>query len=125
MGLRGRLRCRSKRPLCTIITKAHFLASLGVFTVATDLGDAPAMYLAASETVNAPIARVGLATVGISPGTVVGGEIKHGATMVGFHREFLVPGTFPPIMPRVPVWAYSNVQGLEVGRLACGLCVPR
>nr|WP_185496858.1 metallophosphatase family protein [Paraburkholderia bannensis] len=76
------------------INKGQFAASVGALAAATDLGDVLGTYLAASGSVNAQLRDAGIATVGISHGTVVGCETEHGVTMAGFDHEFSLSALF-------------------------------
>lgn len=76
------------------INKGQFAASVGALAAATDLGDVLGTYLAASGTVNAQLREAGIATVGISHGTVAGCETEHGVTMAGFDHEFSLSALF-------------------------------
>lgn len=76
------------------VNKGQFAASVGALAAATDLGDVLATYLAASGKVNAQLREAGIATVGISHGTVNGCETEHGVTMAGFDHEFSLSALF-------------------------------
>ncbi|WP_028218888.1 metallophosphoesterase family protein [Paraburkholderia oxyphila] len=76
------------------VNKGQFAVSVGALAAATDLGDVLAMYLAASGQVNARLREAGIATVGISHGTVVGCETEHGVTMAGLDHEFSLSALF-------------------------------
>lgn len=76
------------------VNKGQFAASVGALAAATDLGDVLAAYLAASGKVNAQLREAGIATVGISHGTVNGCETEHGVTMAGFDHEFSLSALF-------------------------------
>ncbi|WP_434667855.1 metallophosphatase family protein [Paraburkholderia sp. A3BS-1L] len=76
------------------VNKGQFAASVGALAAATDLGDVLATYLAASGKVNARLRESGIATVGISHGTVVGCETEHGVTMAGLDHEFSLSALF-------------------------------
>ena len=76
------------------VNKGQFAASVGALAAATDLGDVLSTYLAASGQVNARLREAGIATVGISHGTVVGCETEHGVTMAGFDHEFSLSALF-------------------------------
>lgn len=76
------------------VNKGQFAASVGALAAATDLGDVLATYLVASGQVNARLREAGIATVGISHGTVVGCETEHGVTMAGLDHEFSLSALF-------------------------------
>ncbi|MFX1670870.1 metallophosphatase family protein [Paraburkholderia sp. A2WS-5] len=76
------------------VNKGQFATSVGALAAATDLGDVLATYLAASGRTNARFREAGIATVGISHGTVVGCETEHGVTMAGFDHEFSLSALF-------------------------------
>ncbi|MEM5314188.1 metallophosphatase family protein [Paraburkholderia sp. JHI869] len=76
------------------VNKGQFAASVGALAAATDLGDVLSTYLAASGQVNARLRESGIATVGISHGTVVGCETEHGVTMAGLDHEFSLSALF-------------------------------
>jgi exonuclease SbcD len=76
------------------VNKGQFAASVGALAAATDLGDVLATYLAASGQVSARLREAGIATVGISHGTVVGCETEHGVTMAGLDHEFSLSALF-------------------------------
>jgi len=76
------------------VNKGQFAASVGALAAATDLGDVLSTYLAASGQVNARLREAGIATVGISHGTVVGCETEHGVTMAGLDHEFSLSALF-------------------------------
>lgn len=76
------------------INKGQFAVSVGALAATTDLIDVLGTYLAASGRVNAQLRDAGIATVGISHGTVVGCETEHGVTMAGFDHEFSLSALF-------------------------------
>jgi DNA repair protein SbcD/Mre11 len=74
--------------------KGQLAASVGALAAGTELGDVLAAYLTAAGRVNAQLRAAGIATVGVSHGTVNGCETEHGVVMVGFDHEFSLTALF-------------------------------
>lgn len=76
------------------VNKAVLAAAAGVANAATAVGDHLAAYLAAAGTMNARLRSWGIATVGVSHGTVNGCQTEHGVPMAGFDHEFGIGALF-------------------------------
>jgi exonuclease SbcD len=76
------------------VNKGQLAASVGALAAGTELGDVLAAYLAAAGRVNAQLRAAGIATVGVSHGTVSGCETEHGVVMAGFDHEFSLTALF-------------------------------
>ncbi|MBP0624794.1 metallophosphoesterase family protein [Cupriavidus consociatus] len=76
------------------VNKAVLAAAAGVAKAATAVGDHLAAYLAAAGTMNARLRSWGIATVGVSHGTVNGCQTEHGVPMAGFDHEFGIGALF-------------------------------
>jgi DNA repair protein SbcD/Mre11 len=97
------------------VNKGQFAASVGALAAATDLGDALATYLVASGHINARLREAGIATVGISHGTVVGCETEHGVTMAGFDHEFSLSALFDAQCSAFMLGHIHKSQSWELG----------
>lgn len=76
------------------VNKAVLAAAAGVAKAATAVGDHLAAYLRAAGTMNARFRSLGIATVGVSHGTVNGCQTEHGVPMAGFDHEFGIGALF-------------------------------
>jgi exonuclease SbcD len=76
------------------VNKGHLAASVGAMAAGTELGDVLSAYLAAAGRVNLDLRAAGIATVGVSHGTVNGCSTEHGVTMAGFDHEFSLSALF-------------------------------
>lgn len=76
------------------VNKAVLAAAAGVANAATAVGDHLAAYLSAAGTMNARLRGRGVATVGVSHGTVNGCQTEHGVPMAGFDHEFGIGALF-------------------------------
>lgn len=76
------------------VNKAVLAAAVGVAKAATAVGDHLAAYLRAAGTMNARFRSLGIATVGVSHGTVNGCQTEHGVPMAGFDHEFGIGALF-------------------------------
>ncbi|MDQ7980297.1 metallophosphatase family protein [Paraburkholderia sp. SARCC-3016] len=76
------------------VNKGSLAASVGAVAAGTELGDVLATYLAAAGRVNLELRAAGIATVGVSHGTVNGCSTEHGVTMAGFDHEFSLGALF-------------------------------
>jgi exonuclease SbcD len=76
------------------VNRGQLAASVGALAAGTELGDVLAAYLAAAGRVNAQLRAAGIATVGVSHGTVNGCETEHGVVMAGFDHEFSLTALF-------------------------------
>jgi DNA repair protein SbcD/Mre11 len=76
------------------VNKGNLAASVGAVAAGTELGDVLASYLAAAGRVNLELRAAGIATVGVSHGTVNGCSTEHGVTMAGFDHEFSIGALF-------------------------------
>lgn len=76
------------------VNKAVLAAAAGVANAATAVGDHLASYLVAAGTMNARLRSRGIATVGVSHGTVNGCQTEHGVPMAGFDHEFRIGALF-------------------------------
>src|SRR5258708_19641994 len=81
-------------PCLPTVNKGQLAASVGALAAGTELGDVLAAYLAAAGRVNAQLRAAGIATVGVSHGTVSGCETEHGVVMAGFDHEFSLTALF-------------------------------
>nr|WP_241991763.1 metallophosphatase family protein [Paraburkholderia sp. RAU2J] len=76
------------------VNKGQLAASVGALAAGTELGDVLAAYLAAAGRVNTQLRAAGIATVGVSHGTVNGCTTEHGVVMAGFDHEFSLTALF-------------------------------
>ncbi|MFC0402975.1 metallophosphatase family protein [Paraburkholderia rhizosphaerae] len=76
------------------VNKGNLAASVGAVAAGTELGDVLASYLAAAGRVNLQFRAAGIATVGVSHGTVNGCSTEHGVIMAGFDHEFSLGALF-------------------------------
>jgi exonuclease SbcD len=76
------------------VNKGQLAASVGALAAGTELGDVLAAYLTAAGRVNLELRAAGIATVGVSHGTVNGCTTEHGVTMAGFDHEFSIGALF-------------------------------
>lgn len=76
------------------VNRAVLAAAAGVAKAATAVGDHLAAYLRAAGTMNARFRSLGIATVGVSHGTVNGCQTEHGVPMAGFDHEFGIGALF-------------------------------
>ncbi|TDN59009.1 metallophosphatase family protein [Paraburkholderia sp. BL10I2N1] len=72
------------------VNKGQLAASVGALAAGTELGEVLAAYLAAAGRVNRELRASGIATAGVSHGTVNGCVTEHGVTMAGFDHEFSI-----------------------------------
>ena len=76
------------------VNKGQLAASVGALAAGTELGEVLAAYLAAAGRVNRELGTSGIATAGVSHGTVNGCVTEHGVTMAGFDHEFSIGALF-------------------------------
>ncbi|MFM0616173.1 metallophosphatase family protein [Paraburkholderia nemoris] len=76
------------------VNKGQLAVSVGALAAGTELGEVLAAYLVAAGRVNAELREAGIATIGVSHGTVNGCTTEHGVTMAGFDHEFSLSALF-------------------------------
>lgn len=76
------------------VNKGQLAVSVGALAAGTELGEVLAAFLAAAGRVNAELREAGIATIGVSHGTVNGCTTEHGVTMAGFDHEFSLSALF-------------------------------
>jgi DNA repair protein SbcD/Mre11 len=76
------------------VNRGQLAARVGALAAGTQLGDVLAAYLTAAGRVNAVCRQAGIATAGLSHGTVSGCETEHGVVMAGLDHEFSLGALF-------------------------------
>jgi len=76
------------------ISKGELAVRVGALNAATALADVLGGFLGAAGQVNDRLRLAGIATIGISHGTVNGCQTEHGVTMAGFDHEFSTTALF-------------------------------
>jgi exonuclease SbcD len=76
------------------VNRGQLAAHVGALAAGTQLGDVLAAYLTAAGRVNMVFREAGIATAGLSHGTVNGCETEHGVVMAGLDHEFSLGALF-------------------------------
>ncbi|WP_175773041.1 metallophosphoesterase family protein [Paraburkholderia phenazinium] len=76
------------------VNRGQLAAHVGALAAGTQLGDVLAAYLTAAGRVNTVFREGGIATAGLSHGTVSGCETEHGVVMAGLDHEFSLGALF-------------------------------
>jgi exonuclease SbcD len=76
------------------VHKGQLVISVGAQNASTDLAEVLSGFLARAGKVNAKLRTAGIATIGVSHGTVNGCTTEHGVTMAGFDHEFSLASLF-------------------------------
>jgi len=97
------------------VHKGQLVISVGAQNAATDLAEVLTDFLARAGKVNAKLRAAGIATIGVSHGTVNGCITEQGVTMAGFDHEFSLASLFGALCDAFMLGHIHKYQKWEQG----------